>query len=202
VTQNSTSLHGRERKHPVGVAGERRAELAVGDHVGNRGCHWPLLELRPEGEMIAELPYAEIQCALDDPPGLRNYVSVEHLEEFPDAAIDPRRGHGRALELAAGASSQGGAVARQAGDWALPHRRAGWALHPFGHWESPADDERGIAWVKAICADVKPWATGDVYLNFIGNEGEERVIAGFAPANHARPATVKAQYDPGNVFRA
>src|SRR5215207_10043710 len=39
----------------------------------------PFLELAPAGQMIAEMPYAELQCALDDPPGQRNYWSAEHL---------------------------------------------------------------------------------------------------------------------------
>lgn len=64
----------------------------------------PLLELSPEGQMIAEMPYAELQCALDDPPGYRNYWSAEHLEEFPDAVIDlfcARAGHDRSLPVPA-----------------------------------------------------------------------------------------------------
>ena len=42
-----------------------------------------MLALGPEGQMLAEMPYAEIQCAIDDPPGLRNYWSAEHLRRVP-----------------------------------------------------------------------------------------------------------------------
>jgi hypothetical protein len=38
------------------------------------------------------------------------------------------------------------------------------------------------------------------YLNFIGNEGRDRVIAGFGSENYERLAAVKAEYDPENVF--
>ncbi|WP_236700385.1 FAD-binding oxidoreductase [Allosalinactinospora lopnorensis] len=48
----------------------------------------PMLELGHEGELIAEMPYAELQCMLDDPPGLRNYWSAEYLASFPDEAVD------------------------------------------------------------------------------------------------------------------
>ena len=48
----------------------------------------PLLELGPTGEMIAAMPYAELQCMLDDPPGFRNYWSAEYLDELPDEAVD------------------------------------------------------------------------------------------------------------------
>jgi FAD/FMN-containing dehydrogenase len=60
--------------------------------------------------------------------------------------------------------------------------------------------ERGKRWARDIRADLKPWASGAVYLNFIGDEGEDRVVAGFGRENYARLARVKAQYDPRNVF--
>ena len=48
---------------------------------------------------------------------------------------------------------------------------------------------------------MKPWATGAAYLNFMGDEGEERTIAGLGRENYQRLARIKAKYDPDNVFR-
>ena len=164
----------------------------------------PLLELSPDGQMIAEMPYAELQCALDDPPGYRNYWSAEHLETLPDEAVDLFCA--RAKDMVVPSPSQhiafpwGGAVARNAADWPLASRQARWTVHPFGLWEDPADDERGKAWARATCADMKPYATGGVYLNFVGDEGEDRVRAGFG-GGYDRLAAVKAEWDPDNVFR-
>jgi FAD/FMN-containing dehydrogenase len=73
-------------------------------------------------------------------------------------------------------------------------------VHPLGVWGDPADDERARAWVQALRADMRPWSTGDVYLNFIGDEGEERVVAGFGLDNYRRLARIKAELDPDNVF--
>ncbi|MEO5326458.1 BBE domain-containing protein [Mesorhizobium sp. CC13] len=44
------------------------------------------------------------------------------------------------------------------------------------------------------------WSAGNVYLNFIGDEGADRVVAGFGTENYGRLARVKREYDPRNVF--
>jgi FAD/FMN-containing dehydrogenase len=164
----------------------------------------PILALEPPAALVAEMPYAEIQCAIDDPPGYRNYWSAEHLTGFPDEAVEVFCS--RAHDMVVPSPSQhvafpwGGAVARGAADWPLPHRDASWVIHPLGLWEDPADDEQGLAWGRGICADVRRWATGGVYLNFVGDEGEDRVRAGYGEANYERLAAVKAEYDPENVL--
>ncbi len=165
----------------------------------------PLLGLGHEGEMIAEMPYAELQCLLDDPPGYRNYWSAEYLNAFPDEAVG--RFCNRAADMIVPSASQhvlipqGGAIGREARDYPVPWRESPWCVHPFGLWENPADDERGKRWARDIRADLRPWASGAIYLNFIGDEGEDRIVAGFGRDNYARLAKVKAQYDPDNVFR-
>jgi FAD/FMN-containing dehydrogenase len=165
----------------------------------------PLLELEPDGQLITPIPYAEFQCMLDDPPGYRNYWSVEYVHEFPDEAVD--RFSARSSDMIVPSPSQhvlfpwGGAVARDANDWPTADRSALWCVHPLGLWEDPADDDRGRQWSRDLCADMKPWATGGVYLNFVGDEGEDRVVAGYGgEASYARLAAVKAEYDPDNLF--
>ena len=164
----------------------------------------PLLELEPEGQLLEQMPYAELQCAIDDPPGLRNYWSAEHLRELPDEAVELYCA--RSADMIVPSASQhilfpaGGQVARGAGPWPLPWRDAPWTAHPFGLWDDAEDDERGIAWARAVIKDMKPFASGDVYLNFLGDEGEDRVRAGYGPENYERMAAVKSEFDPDNVF--
>ncbi|MGH3742796.1 MAG: FAD-binding oxidoreductase, partial [Micromonosporaceae bacterium] len=176
----------------------------VGDEASAREVISPLLALQPDGQMIAQVPYAELQSSLDDPPGYRNYWSVEYLADFPDDAVE--KFCDRAYDMVVPSPSQqallpwGGAVAR-GGMSALADRQAKWAVHPLGLWEDAADDTRGIAWARNLNADMKPYATGAVYLNFIGDEGAERVVAGFGRDNYRRLAAIKAEWDPENVFR-
>jgi FAD/FMN-containing dehydrogenase len=176
----------------------------AGSEADARKVAAPMLALGHEGEMIAEMPYAELQCMLDDPPGHRNYWSAEYLDTLPEEAIELFCS--RANDMIVPSASQhvlfpqGGAVARGPADYPVPWRRAPWIVHPFGLWQNPADDELGMRWVRALRADLKRWSSGAVYLNFIGDEGEDRVVAGFGRENYVRLAKVKAQYDPGNVF--
>ncbi|WP_033822482.1 FAD-binding oxidoreductase [Kitasatospora sp. MBT63] len=164
----------------------------------------PLLGLDHRAEVIAELPYADVQCMLDDPPGYRNYWSAEYLAGFPDQAADLFCA--RARDMVTPSPSQhvlfplGGAVAAGRDDFPVPWRSAPWAVHPFGLWEDPADDARGRAWARAVCTDLRPWSVGAVYLNFIGDEGEERRRAGLGERNARRLAAVKGEYDPDNTF--
>lgn len=176
----------------------------VGDEAALRDLIAPLLALRPAGEMIAELPYADLQSMLDDPPGFRNYWSGEYLNSLPDEAV--RRFCAGAYDMVAPSPSQhvllpwGGAVARSGGKWPMANLDAPWVAHPLGLWENPDDDEQARRWAANLRDALRPWSTGATYLNFIGDEGTDRVVAGFGRDNYDRLAQLKAQFDPDNVF--
>lgn len=164
----------------------------------------PLLALPHESEIVGAMPYADVQCMLDDPPGMRNYWSAEYLTSAPDAYLDAFCAGGDALPPTGTIHvlfPQGGAIAAGPHEYPVPYRDAPWAVHPFAIWEDPADDERCVSWVREVRAAARPWSTGAVYLNFIGNEGAERVVAGLGPENTRRLADLKRRYDPDNVFR-
>ncbi|MFF5898447.1 FAD-binding oxidoreductase [Streptomyces argenteolus] len=164
----------------------------------------PLLALGPDAQVIDAVAYADLQCMLDDPPGMRNYWSAEYLRGLPDEAASAFCAGAETMPVPTGTQHvlfpMGGAVARGPADHPLPWRSSPWAVHPFGVWESAADDERAMRWVREVRAAVMPWASGDVYLNFIGREGQERVVAGYGEQAYERLSRVKARYDPGNVF--
>ncbi|MEZ0069157.1 FAD/FMN-containing dehydrogenase [Streptacidiphilus sp. MAP12-20] len=176
----------------------------VGGEEAAREVFRPMLELGHACAEMAELPYADFQCALDDPPGFRNYWSAEYLDAVPDEVL--KRFCERADQMITPSPSQlyllpqGGAVSRGRADYPVPWRTASWVVHPYGMWSDATDDERGRRWVQETRAELRPWSTGAVYLNFIGHEGQERVVAGFGRANYERLAAVKRQYDPENVF--
>ncbi|MFK0223901.1 FAD-binding oxidoreductase [Streptomyces vinaceus] len=164
----------------------------------------PLLALPHEVEVLTALPYADFQCMLDDPPGLRNYWSAEYLTGMPDELVSVFCALGDVMPTGGTQHVMfplGGAIADGPPEFPVPYRDSPWAVHPFGIWEDPADDERAVRWVKDVRAKVQPWSSGAVYLNFTGDEGSERVAAGLGAENLARLGAVKRAYDPDNVFR-
>jgi hypothetical protein len=192
-------LHGQQL---VAVAGMYAGRIEEGEAA--------MSEIRafgpPEVDFFGPMAYADFQCMIDDPPGYRNYWTAEHLTDLPDAAIEAIAR--RSEQLPPGPAqlvvvSWGGAVARVSKEASpLAGRDATFVVHPFALWEDPADDDRLIAWARAFREDLAEYATGDVYLNFVGDEGERRVRSGYRPGGYHRLARVKAGWDPEDVFRA
>jgi FAD/FMN-containing dehydrogenase len=55
--------------------------------------------------------------------------------------------------------------------------------------------------LRDVRREIAGHTTGGAYLNFIGDEGQDRVRAAYGPANYERLTRIKAEYDPANVFR-
>ena len=159
----------------------------------------------PAADMFGSTPYAEFQCALDDPPGKRNYWAVEHLRDFPDQVIEQIRD--AALEMPGSApqlllAAWGGAVERRGEGSAVGGRDAKWVVHPLMLWDDPADDERVIAWSHKFRAELAPHTTGATYANFAAaEEAEARSRSTYSAADFDRMARVKAEWDPDDRFR-
>ncbi len=161
--------------------------------------------LAPEVDLAGPMPYTDFQCMIDDPPGQRNYWSADYHDDFPDDALDVFVKYGFDRPSPLGQQilfPWGGAVARVA-DAATPmaNRSVRWVSHPFAVWEDEADDAANIDWARGFRRDIGNYATGGVYLNFIGNEGQDRIRAAFGDAKYERLARLKAEWDPDNRFR-
>jgi FAD/FMN-containing dehydrogenase len=192
-----------------GIPDELRGRPAVaiaGMHAGSLAdAEVALAPIREGAALDAFEPtaYADFQCSLDDPPGYRNWWTAEYLSDMPEAAIDAMVAHGG--DLPAGPAqifipAWGGAVARGP-EGPLTGRGARFVVHPLLLWEDAADDERNIAYGRRWREILAPYRTGATYLNFVGEEGADRVRAAYGP-HYERLARVKAGWDPQNVFRA
>jgi FAD/FMN-containing dehydrogenase len=177
---------------------------SFGDHAASEQLVAPLRALGPAVDLVGPMPYADFQCMIDDPPGMRNYWSAEYFDGFGNDAV--KAFIKTAAEMPVGFAQNlmvpwGDAVAAVTdADTPMTNRDASWVFHPFAVWESAEDDAAHIAWAKDSLATMRDYATGGIYLNFIGDEGQDRVRAAYGEKNYARLAGIKKQYDPDNVF--
>ena len=163
----------------------------------------PLREVvEPIADLYGEIPYTELQSMIDDPPGKRNWWTAEFVNELPDEALDAVVAYSEQMPLGFTQMLMipwGGEVARQT-DSPLSKRDAAYVVHPFCVWDEPGRDEEHISWGRAGRDVLAPWKSGGVYLNFVGDEGDERVRAAFGE-HYDRLVAVKERFDPDNLFR-
>jgi FAD/FMN-containing dehydrogenase len=167
----------------------------------------PLLDLDPVVAMVDDMPYTAVQRLLEapNPPGMRNYWTADFLGDLPEDALVTLHEHSSRVPSPMTqiiVVPGGGAVARVDDDaTAFAERRAPFNIHYLSMWPDPADDERNITWTRELATAMKGYTTGRAYLNFLGDEGAERVRNSFGAERWARLQAVKRVYDPDNAFR-
>jgi FAD/FMN-containing dehydrogenase len=190
----------------------RPVVLIAGMHCGSpERAERDLAEIRSFGHPVADLfevrEYTQFQSMLDAQalPGFRNYWKAEYLSSLPSGAIDVlAEGLAEVISPTSDFKLQalGGAIARVAEeDTAYGHREAPFVLNVNARWENPDDDEREVAWTRQLWARATAYSHGGAYVNFMGEEGEDRVRAAYGDAKYARLRSLKDRYDPDNVFR-
>jgi FAD/FMN-containing dehydrogenase len=163
--------------------------------------------LTPLEDRIRVVPYVELQRAGDAtfPHGDRFFWKAQFVRSLPDAAIDSLLD----LYLAAPSSRSlfvfqqvGGAIARAPAEQsAYANRDAAVDAFPVSIWSDPAEDEPNVAWASATYEAMRPFGMNGVYVNNLGDEGEDRIKAAYG-ANYLRLAALKRKFDPTNLFRA
>jgi FAD/FMN-containing dehydrogenase len=161
----------------------------------------------PAVNLVQPMPYVALQQLLDPPavPGMHNYWSGDFLTGFPDEAIDTYLAHAQPpvspltqIIIIAGGGAIGD-VSEEA--MAFGNRAAPWNVHYLSMWPPDQHDQTNIDFTRDLSTAMKPWTTGQVYLNFIGDEGLERVESAYGPAKYERLRRLKKEWDPDNVFR-
>ena len=87
------------------------------------------------------------------------------------------------------------------GETAWNSRDARWSMVIAAIDPDPAKAPALTKWAKNYWRAVHPYNSDGGYVNFMmDDEGEARVKASYGE-NYQRLATLKQQYDPGNLFR-
>lgn len=85
-------------------------------------------------------------------------------------------------------------------DTAWNYRDANYAVVIVGIDPDPANNDKTIAWAKDYWNALHPYSEGGAYINFMMDEGEDRIKATYGD-NYKKLAEIKAKYDPQNLFR-
>ncbi|GAB3830547.1 FAD-binding oxidoreductase [Hymenobacter jeollabukensis] len=160
----------------------------------------------PALDLVSPMPLPALQSMFDGlyPPGLHWYWKADFVNELPEEAIAQHVRFGALLPTMHSSMHLypiNGAAGRVGPhDTAWSYRGATWAMVIVGVDPDAANDEAITAWARAYWEALHPYSAGGAYVNFMMEEGDERVRATYG-ANYARLAAVKAQYDPQNLFR-
>jgi FAD/FMN-containing dehydrogenase len=186
----------------VGVVCCWAGSLDVGERVLNplRTFGAPVLDL------CAARPFVEHQSMLDPsyPHGLWAYLQACDVRALTDDVVEITLDHAARIESPRSTVTiwqLGGAVARVgADDTAFAGRSSGHIFNITGATDTAEGFDREKAWARDMSSALSPHHTG-VYVNFLMDEGEERIRQAYGAAKYQRLKSLKRKYDPNNVFR-
>jgi FAD/FMN-containing dehydrogenase len=154
---------------------------------------------------IGPMPYPVLQSAFDGlyRPGQQWYWRGDFIRELSDEAIARHVEHGNvptALSTMHMYPIDGAAHDTGRNDTAFSHRDAHWAQVIVGVDPDPARRPEIIEWAQRYHDAVHDFGAGGAYVNFMMDEGQERVRATYRD-NYERLAAIKQRFDPENLFR-
>ena len=169
----------------------------------------PLKEFgRPIADLLEPKPYTVLQSMFDPfvPHGWHRYWKSVELPPLTDGAIDTLVEHASAPTSPNSyciVFQLGGALARAGeGETAFSQRDALHNVNINAVWtEDNLEGERHVAWAREFFSALQAHAGGRVYLNFLGDEGAERVRQAYGDRQYERLVELKRAYDPTNFFR-
>jgi FAD/FMN-containing dehydrogenase len=161
---------------------------------------------KPVLDHVGPVPFPMVQSLFDPlyPPGLQWYWRADFFKEISDASIARHAEYGAKLPTMHSTMHLypiDGAVHRVgAEETAFSYRDANWAGVTVGVDPDPANRDKITKWTRDYFEAVHPYSAGGAYVNFMMEEGQERIKASFRE-NYNRLATIKKKYDPENFFR-
>lgn len=156
-------------------------------------------------DAVGEAPFPGLQSAFDPiyPAGDQWYWRADFFDSIPDEAVDINAEWGERLptwkSLMHLYTIDGAPHDVAQSDSAWSYRSAQYAQVICGVDPDPANAGAIRDWAVGYWDAVHPYSAGGAYVNFMMDEGQERVQATYGP-NYERLTQVKRKYDPDNFF--
>jgi FAD/FMN-containing dehydrogenase len=159
---------------------------------------------QPIADMTGDMPYPQIYGPEDEsyrPKAADHTLFLDHIGPAEAqkmlAAIESSDSTLRAVQLRV----LGGAMARVPVDaTAFAHRRARIMAVVVNFFDGPDDRQKREAWTADLAAELEQGVPG-AYVNFLRDEGNDRIREAYPGATYDRLAAIKRRYDPENLFR-
>ena len=161
----------------------------------------------PVMDHVEPMPYPVFQKSLDgtSPHGRRYYLKSHMLNNIDDGAIDALVDHFAIVpspDTLVLLFQLGGAIDQVPTERTAYHQRgAAYRLAIVSGWDDPADDDVNIAWARECDRAMQQFVSGGVYVNELGDEGQDRILAAYGRTTYDRLVGLKDRYDPTNFFR-
>jgi len=161
----------------------------------------------PLVDLIRPKSYLKVLLQADAgaPPGRHYYEKARTLRALSDEAIEAIVDSGAACTSPSSVvliqHVHGAASRVSPTETAFALREESYVISMLAAWDGgeASQAHRHIAWARACWMALAPCASSGVYVNFLGNEGEERVRAAYG-VNYERLVALKNTYDPTNFF--
>jgi FAD/FMN-containing dehydrogenase len=161
---------------------------------------------KPDLDFVGPIPFPALQTMFDGlmPPGLQWYWKADFVKNLPPEAIKLHAEFANSLPTPLSTMHMypiNGAAAHVSKDaTAWNYRDCNYACVIVGIDPDPANKELVSDWAKEYWKALHPHSEGGAYVNFMMDEGDERVKASYGN-NYERLAMIKGKYDPKNLFR-
>lgn len=155
---------------------------------------------------VGPTPFPVVQSLFDGlfVPGLQWYWRADNFTELSDEAVARHVEHGSKLPsmLSTMHLYPVNGAAQRVGrtDTAYSFREALFAEVIVGVDPDPANAPAITQWCKDYWEALHPYSAGGAYVNFMMDEGQDRVQATYRD-NYKKLAEIKKKYDPTNFFR-
>jgi FAD/FMN-containing dehydrogenase len=160
----------------------------------------------PVLDLCVPKPFLQLQSMFDPtlPHGYWYYFRSCDVAELSDDVIDIVASHSLHMRSPIAAFPifhLGGAIARVGEDeTAFNGRGSGHTINVNANTMTSEGFDEEREWARGLWSALEPYHAG-VYVNFLMEEGEDRIREAYGAAKYDRLKALKREYDPENVFR-